>query len=73
MSLSIIIPTLNEEKYIKDCLTSLLVGLKNLKEYEIIVVDGQSTDKTKEIVNFLSKDNKNIKIFDNPKKQLHQL
>ncbi len=68
MSLSIIIPTLNEEKYIKDCLTSLLIGLKNFKEYEIIVVDGQSTDKTKEIVNVLSKDNKNIKIFDNPKK-----
>ena len=68
MSLSIIIPTLNEEKYIKDCLSSLLIGLKNLKEYEIIVVDGKSTDKTKDIVNTLSKDNKNIKIFDNPKK-----
>ena len=31
MSLSIIIPTLNEEKYIKDCLTSLLIGLKILR------------------------------------------
>ena len=41
--------------------------IKNFKEYEIIVVDGQSTDKTKEIVNVLSKNNKNIKIFDNPK------
>ena len=46
--LSIIIPTLNEEKIIKKMLSSL----KELKsfEYEIIVSDGLSTDKTIEIV-----------------------
>ena len=68
MSLSIIIPTLNEEKYIKDCLTSLLIGLKKVKDYEIIVVDGHSTDKTKKIVNLISQDNQNIKLIDNPNK-----
>ncbi len=39
--LSIIIPTLNEEEYIRDCLQSLSGG-----QCEVIVVDGGSTDKT---------------------------
>src|SRR5665213_4213761 len=45
--ISIIIPTLNEEKILKKTLTSL----KQLKvaDYEIIVSDGASTDKTLEI------------------------
>lgn len=45
---SIIIPTLNEEKY----LPRLLEGLKKQKDkdFEIIIVDGNSTDKTKEVV-----------------------
>lgn len=45
--ISIIIPTLNEEGTIKDTLTRLKV-IKNV-EYEIIVSDGRSTDKTAEI------------------------
>ena len=43
---SIIIPTLNEEKF----LPKLLTNLKNQKEknFEVIIADGASTDKTKE-------------------------
>jgi len=43
---SVIIPTLNEEKF----LPKLLNDLKRQKEknFEIIVVDGNSSDKTKE-------------------------
>jgi len=46
--ISIVIPTLNEEK----CLEEALVSLKNQsinKNYEIIVCDGYSSDKTVEI------------------------
>ncbi len=45
--LSIIIPTLNEEDY----LPSLLTAIKgqSFKDYEIIVADSNSTDKTREI------------------------
>lgn len=46
--ISIIIPTYNEEKYIK----STLLAVKNQKctfSYEIIVVDGQSSDNTIDI------------------------
>jgi glycosyltransferase involved in cell wall biosynthesis len=46
--ISIIIPTLNEEKYIGACLQSIKNQTSKTK-YEIIVVDSDSTDKTKEI------------------------
>src|SRR3989339_818990 len=51
--LSIIIPTLNEKKNIKNCLTSLLNQTE--KPYEIIIVDNGSTDNTKEIAKKLEK------------------
>ncbi len=46
--ISIVIPALNEEKYIKNCLKSLK-SQKYEGEYEIIVIDNGSTDKTPEI------------------------
>ncbi len=47
MKVSIIIPTRNEEKDLKDCLNS--IKKQDYKNYEIIVVDGNSSDKTREI------------------------
>lgn len=68
MSVSIIIPTLNEEDYISDCLNSLLVGLKDFKNYQILIVDGKSDDGTVKIVNEFCKKNDKIEIINNPKK-----
>lgn len=45
-SISVIIPTFNEEKRIKSCIESA----KGLNPLEIIVVDGGSTDRTREIL-----------------------
>ncbi|MBN2884454.1 glycosyltransferase [Patescibacteria group bacterium] len=45
--LSIIIPTLNEEKYLPKLLQD--IKKQNFSDYEIIVSDGSSQDKTKEI------------------------
>ncbi len=47
--ISVIIPTLNEEKVLKETLSSL--RKLNICKYEIIVSDGNSTDKTLEIAN----------------------
>jgi glycosyltransferase involved in cell wall biosynthesis len=48
MTLSIVIPAFNEEKYIGDCLKSCLkFAPANLRE--IIVVDNASTDRTAEV------------------------
>jgi glycosyltransferase involved in cell wall biosynthesis len=46
--ISVIVPAKNEEKFIGKCLESLKKQHYN-KAYEIIVVDGGSTDKTREV------------------------
>ncbi|MEK6979152.1 MAG: glycosyltransferase [Candidatus Micrarchaeota archaeon] len=46
--ISIIIPTLNEEKYIGDTLKSIS-RQKTKRKFEIIIADSYSTDKTREI------------------------
>ncbi len=53
MKFSICIPTLNEEKYISGILSCLVI--QTFKDFEVIVVDGKSEDKTKEEVMKFSK------------------
>ena len=48
ISVSIIVPMFNAEKHIKQCLDS--VRTQNFAEYELIVVDDCSTDRSVEIV-----------------------
>lgn len=45
--ISVIVPTLNEEKFIEECLKK--IKNQNFKDYEIIVSDGLSTDNTVKI------------------------
>ena len=64
---SIIIPCRNEEKYIGQCLDSLLANDYCKKNLEIIIVDGMSNDRTREIIiKYIQKYNF-IKIVDNSK------
>lgn len=51
IKVSIVIPVFNEEEYISDCIDSLLNQDYPPKEYEIIVVDNNSSDNTLRIVN----------------------
>ncbi len=57
---SIIIPARNEEKYIEDCILSILK--QNYTNYEIIVVDDNSSDKTLEILLSIKNNNNTTKI-----------
>jgi len=66
MKISIIIPTLNEERYITSCLDSIFAS--PLNSYEIIVVDGGSEDKTLSIVREYQSKYLNLKLLHNPKK-----
>lgn len=50
IKLSVIVPALNEEKYIERCLLSLS-NQSFSKDYETIVVDGHSKDETIKIAN----------------------
>jgi glycosyltransferase involved in cell wall biosynthesis len=51
-SISIIIPTLNSAKILKDCLESIAMQDYSEELLEIIMVDGGSTNGTLEIINF---------------------
>ena len=47
LTLSIVIPVFNEQRYIKACLDS--IAAQTVKPDEVIVVDNNSTDKTVQI------------------------
>lgn len=47
--ISVIVPTFNEEEVVEACLKSLCDQTLPRDQYEIIVVDGNSKDKTREI------------------------
>lgn len=65
---SVVIPVYNEEKYIRECIDSLLTQTYPKENMEIIFVDGMSKDKTVEIINEYSKAYPYIKVLENPKK-----
>ncbi len=65
---SVIIPCRNEEKYIAQCLNSILNSDFPSDAMEIIVVDGMSTDRTAEIVEGFSSTNASIVLLRNPEK-----
>ena len=48
--ISVVVGIRNEERYIEECIDSLLNLDYPKDSYEIIIVDGMSTDKTKDIV-----------------------
>ena len=57
--ISVIVPIYNSEKYLEKCITSLLH--QNINNYEIILIDDGSTDKSLEICKKF--ENKRIKVF----------
>ena len=59
--ISIIIPVYNREKYIKQCLDSVFV--QSFKNWECLVVDDGSLDKTREIITEISRDDSRFKLF----------
>jgi len=59
--LSVIIPVYNEEKVIVDCLESL--GNQTYENFEIIIVDDGSTDKTLQITRNIKKLVPQVKVF----------
>ncbi len=54
--ISVIIPTYNQEKYLGRCLRSLMDQSMNRKDYEIIVVNDGSVDKTKFAANLFKEE-----------------
>lgn len=64
MKLSFVIPCYNMEKYLPECLDSLLDQNLEANEFEIIVVNDESKDRTLQIANNYSKKHSNIRVLD---------
>jgi glycosyltransferase involved in cell wall biosynthesis len=62
MKYSFIIPVYNGEKYIDNCLSSILN--QTYKNFEVIIINDGSTDKSLDILKKYSKENRNIRIYD---------
>ncbi len=65
-AVSVIIPVYNGERTLQKCLNSVLN--QTYKNYEIIVVDNNSTDKTKDIIKEFQSKNKKVKYLFEPKR-----
>lgn len=66
MKISVIIPMYNEEENVIKTLNAVNDVLKIYGDFEIIVVDDGSTDKTNQLVNEFSTTNSNIYLLKNP-------
>jgi cellulose synthase/poly-beta-1,6-N-acetylglucosamine synthase-like glycosyltransferase len=63
---SVVIPCRNEERTIRDCVLSLCTQQYPLEQLEILVADGRSTDRTREILHDLMKEIPQLRLVDNP-------
>ncbi|MCI5136368.1 MAG: glycosyltransferase family 2 protein [Candidatus Electrothrix sp. AW2] len=63
--ISILIPCYNEERFIQQCLESILSNDYPTDKIEILVMDGMSTDRTREILETMQHAYNCIRIFDN--------
>ena len=64
--LSVIVPIYNEEKYIAKCIDSILLQDYPKDDLEIILADGMSKDRTREIVAEYTTKYPFIRLIDNP-------
>lgn len=65
-SLSVLIPAYNEEGNIINVTNQVLLDAKRFTDnFEIVIINDASTDKTAEAVNFLAKTYKNVRVIHN--------
>jgi glycosyltransferase involved in cell wall biosynthesis len=67
---SVIVPMRDEAAHIRECLKSLLHQTMAPGAYEIIVVDGQSTDGSADLVRSLQTDTPNVMLLQNPSRTM---
>jgi succinoglycan biosynthesis protein ExoA len=72
VSISAVVATYNEERYIGSCLSALLSQNPVPGGFEILVVDGGSTDRTLQIVRSFCVNDSRVRLLHNPKRlQVH--
>ena len=68
LSISVIVPILNEAKFIGKTLDGILAQDYPSDALEVLVVDGGSTDGTREVVENYGREHPTVKLLDNPKR-----
>ena len=68
MKASILIPILNEARFIENCVQSVIGYIKDRADIELLLIDGGSDDGTIEILKDLAENHPLIKILHNPNK-----
>jgi GT2 family glycosyltransferase len=63
---SVVMPCLNEEAYIEACVRSVFAQDYPADRIEILVADGMSMDKTREILDRLREEDARVRVIDNP-------
>lgn len=66
--ITIAIPCLNEEAYIESCVRDVMRQDYPQDRVEILVADGMSMDRTREILAALAKEDPRIRVIDNPER-----
>lgn len=68
VDVSVLVPVLNEEEHIRDSVRAM--QSQNFDgELEFLFADGQSTDRTKAILEQMARDDPRIRVFDNPRRR----
>ena len=67
-TVSVVIPIYNEEKYIENCISSIVLQDYPKEYLEVLLVDGMSTDRTRDIIVSIQEKYDWIILLDNPKR-----
>lgn len=63
---SVIIPAFNEEAFIRGCVQSFLRQEYPPDRLEILVAEGRSSDRTRELVELMAQTDRRVRLVDNP-------
>lgn len=67
-TVSVICPVLNEEKFIEACIVSMTVQDYPHEQLEVLMIDGGSTDHTRDIIKRYTEQHPFIQLLDNPER-----
>src|SRR5262245_1179216 len=63
---SIVMPCRNEERFIEKCLASIFATDFPADRFEVLVVDGMSDDRTRDVVRSIASREPRVRLVDNP-------
>lgn len=66
LAVSVVVPCRNERVHIEAALRSILEQRNVMGDYEVLVVDGQSDDGTREVLQRMQSSNPRLRVIDNP-------